>query len=83
MELDSVKGFSIFTPDFSSFDQPGVTVDSSQIFSIAEKNLPEIKSADTKVLSAEKGIAIARGGRSPRLMLNGSYGTGYSESRMP
>ncbi len=81
MDLDSVKEFSIFTPDFSSFNQSLIATDSSQIFSYAEKNLPEIKSADTKVLSAQKGIAIAQGGRSPRLMLNSSFGTGYSESR--
>lgn len=82
MDIDSVKGFSIYVPDFSSFDPSKAILDSMQIFSFAEKNLPEIKSADTKVLSAEKAVAVARGGRSPRLMLNGSYGTGYSESRL-
>ena len=40
-----------------------------------------MKSADAKVYSAERSLAIAQGGRSPRLSLYGSWGTGYSDAR--
>ena len=40
-----------------------------------------MKSADAKVYSAERSLAIAQGGRSPRLSLFGSWGTGYSDAR--
>jgi outer membrane protein len=40
--------------------------------------LPEIKSAEYNVKSAEKSVDVAWGGASPRLSFSASYGTGYS-----
>lgn len=68
-----VQDPAIAIPDKSSMEQ---TAD--QVFAIATKNLPEIKSTETKNQSAEKSLAIARGGRFPRLTLFGSLSTGYS-----
>jgi outer membrane protein len=41
--------------------------------------MPDIKSAEYKVQSAERGLSIAKGQRSPRLYAQGSYGTSYSD----
>ena len=49
-----------------------------QIFGYALLSRPEIKSADLRVKSAEKSLAIARGSISPTLSVGGSWGTGYS-----
>jgi outer membrane protein len=43
--------------------------------------LPRIRSAELQVESAEKGLSIAKGMRSPSLTLNGGYGTSYSDFR--
>lgn len=49
-----------------------------EIFQIARQSLPEIRSAELKVLSAEYGIKAARGNYLPRLSLVGSLNTNYS-----
>ena len=51
---------------------------SSALFETAVENLPEIKAAEYRLKSAEKGLQIARGGYSPQISVNASYGTGYS-----
>lgn len=51
------------------------------VYNEALSKLPQIKSAELRLKSAEKGLAIARGYRSPRLSLNGVYSTGYSSQR--
>lgn len=74
----------------SSFDvtAPMVTIEgqfssrnTDELYVSAEVNLPDVKSANSKVKSAERSLAIAQGGRSPRLSLSGSMGTGYSDAR--
>ncbi|MFT7114142.1 MAG: outer membrane protein [Candidatus Azotimanducaceae bacterium] len=52
-----------------------------EIYGIAVLNQPSIKSANYRVLSSEKALAAAKGGLSPRITLNGSVGTGYSDGR--
>jgi outer membrane protein len=79
LDLDSIKDFTIEKPVIQLPTDNISTINSDQIFAGAEKTLPEIKSADTKYQSSLVGLSIARGGRSPRLSLSGSYGTGYSD----
>ena len=52
-----------------------------QIYEDAKRNLPNIKSVEYKMLAAKKGLDVARGYRSPRISLGGSYATGYSSQR--
>jgi outer membrane protein len=52
-----------------------------EIYGIAVLNQPSIKSANYRVLSSEKALSAAKGGLSPRITLNGSVGTGYSDGR--
>ena len=49
------------------------------IYNTSVAIMPEIKSAEYKVQSAERGLSIAKGQRSPRLYASGSYGTSYSD----
>jgi outer membrane protein len=41
---------------------------------------PEIQSAEIRLLAAQKGLTLARLGRSPKLTMNGSVNTTYSQS---
>jgi len=49
-----------------------------QIFNASVGNQPEVQAAEFREASAEKGVRIALGSRSPMLSLRASYGTGYS-----
>lgn len=49
------------------------------IYRSALQEMPEIKSADLRVQSAEVGLKIAQGGIYPTLSLGGSFSTNYSE----
>jgi outer membrane protein len=52
-----------------------------QIYQVALRQQPGIKSSELRILSAERGLAMARGALSPMLSIRGSYGTGYSGAR--
>jgi outer membrane protein len=51
---------------------------STQIYETALTKQPEIKGAEFRLKSSEKGISIAKGGALPRLSLSASYGSGFS-----
>ena len=51
------------------------------IYTQALAAMPEIKSAESRLKSSDKGLAIARGAMSPRILVNGALGTGYSGLR--
>lgn len=78
LNLPTAEGFSIVKPDLTVANEGLLTSTPAQIFTIAVGNLPEIKSAEYKVKSADKGVDAAWGGISPRLAFSASYGTGYS-----
>ena len=50
------------------------------IYEEALQKLPQIRSAELKMKSADKGLAVARGYRSPRLTLTGGFSTMYSSN---
>lgn len=78
MNLDSVSGFEIQKPELT-IPAENILINSPlQIYEQAAKQLPEIKSAEMKLQSARRGIAVAKGGISPQLTLNATYGSGYS-----
>lgn len=51
-----------------------------QMYRIALGLQPDVKASEFRIASAERGVAIARGARSPSVRLSGSLGTGYSEA---
>ncbi|HUW07100.1 MAG TPA: TolC family protein [Williamwhitmania sp.] len=76
---DSV--IEVSAPNLDSVLIVSVNVQSQDIYPIAEKSMPEIKSAEFRVESAQKSIDIAKGGYYPQLSLNVSYGSSYSDVR--
>lgn len=81
LELDSVGTLRIETPDFSKVGEEDINSNVNQIFQEALLNLPQVKSSEYKLKANEVGLAIARGGMSPRVFVSGSYGSGYSDIR--
>ncbi len=80
LELDTIKNFSIARPEviIPLFDSSQVQV--KPIYASALRTQPEIKSSEYKLISAEKGLAVAKGLLYPRLFVNGSLSTNYSTS---
>lgn len=78
LQLDSVAYIEIEVPALDVPEQSALTLSVEEIFSASLANLPEIKSAEYKMQSAEKSVSIANGGRLPRLSMFGSIGSGYS-----
>lgn len=79
LELETTEGFTVEKPKVEIPDQASVALPPTEIFKISLTSQPEIKSAEYKVQSAEKGLSIAKGGTWPRLSLFGSWGTNYSD----
>jgi outer membrane protein len=78
LNLPTAQGLRIVKPEINVESQPLLAIDAAQVYNTALENLPEMKSANYGVKSADKGLDIAWGGLSPRLIISGSYGTGYS-----
>jgi outer membrane protein len=78
LELPDPSGFRIVKPELEVPNVDLVSVSPMQIYQYAVSNMPDVKSSQYKLISAQKGLRIAKGGISPRLTLSGSYGTGYS-----
>lgn len=78
LNLDTIKNFRISRPEFSIQSETIIWETPSQIYDAALSRQPEIKAAEFRLKSAEKGIAVAKGAMLPRLTFNASYGTGYS-----
>ncbi len=53
-----------------------------QVYRIAVNEQPNVRSAQIRIASAERGVSIAKGARSPSLRMQGSIGTGYSEASL-
>ena len=70
--------FSISKPEVPNPNDLPLNFTAQQIYATALSNQPIIKSAENQVLSAEKGVKIAKSAVSPSLVFSGSLGTGYS-----
>ncbi len=81
LELQNIEGFAVAIPAIT-VESTVIDADPTTIFSVAEKTRPEILSAEYQLKSAEYDLAIAKGGRSPRLSLGASASTGYSDKRL-
>jgi outer membrane protein len=80
LELDSVSNFKILIP---AIEVNPVSIDSDPqtVYETAEKDRPEILSAQYSLDASKNSLSIARGGRSPQLTLGAGAGTAYSSSR--
>ncbi len=81
LHLPIDTAFEILIPELADPDENPLLVDAQEVYSIAEEIMPEVKSAMLSLESAEKGLAIAKGARSPQLYLSANYNSGYSDVR--
>ncbi len=79
LNLDSVTEISLEKPNLQ-IPTDTIFPDISQTFQNAQ-NLPQIKSAEYRVQSAEKRLSITKGMQYPRVSLSASWNTGFSDAR--
>ncbi|ALJ00578.1 TolC family protein [Rufibacter tibetensis] len=70
--------FSIVIPNIPDPDQMVIAFNAEDVYATASDRMPEILRARLRIQSADKSIAIAKGGYQPRLSLVGSINTRYS-----
>ena len=80
IDLPVSKDFTVEKPLLKEVAVPKDVLSPEQIFDYALISRPEIKSADLRVQSAEKSLAIARGRITPTLSFGGTWATGYSSA---
>jgi outer membrane protein len=78
IDLPVSSDFTIDKPLLKPVEKPDRLLTPEQVYNVAVDKRPEIKSADLRVQSAMKSLAIARGILSPSLSFSGTWGTGYS-----
>lgn len=81
LNLPSADGFEIEKPELPDPDQSGIAASPAQIYDVAQQVMPEIKSADVRIKSAQRGLSVANGAYYPRLGLSASIFSGYSSAR--
>jgi outer membrane protein len=81
LELGTPEGFEIIVPEIVVDSNTIITGNVYEIFEVAQGRRPDIKSSEYKLEASEYDLKIARGGRSPRLTMNHSFSTGYSDIR--
>jgi outer membrane protein len=81
LEIRTPVGFEIDVPVIGVDTNSIISGNIDEIFAVAQGNRPDVKSSELKLTSSEYDLKIARGGRSPRLTMNNSFSTGYSDIR--
>jgi outer membrane protein len=82
LEPSEARNFEIVTPDLSNVNTIKMLPTADAAVSNALNSFPEIRASQARLLSAEKGLVVARGMRSPSLDLRYSFGTGYSGANL-
>jgi outer membrane protein len=78
LELKTPGGFEIVVPEINVDPNSVISGNIDEIYQIAEKNRPEIRSSELKLTASEYDLKIAKGGRSPILSLRYSINTRYT-----
>jgi outer membrane protein len=78
LDLDSAGTFSIVKPQLAVPSESLLTLNASQIYSIALGVQPGVKGAQYRLKSYDMQLRVAKGAAYPRLSLFGSLGTFYS-----
>jgi len=81
LDLPIDTAFDVVIPVLADPDEDPLVMNALEVYRIAEQEMPEIKSAVLGLQSAEKGLAIAKGGRSPQLFMSANFNSGYSDIR--
>lgn len=78
LQLDSETEFKIVTPNLAIAENETIEVKPGMVYDKALTGLPEVKSAENRVLSAEHQVKAVKSNYYPSLTLSGSIGSGYS-----
>ena len=81
LDLPIDTTFEVAIPELADPDDNPLIINAMEVYRIAELEMPEIKGAELAKESSEKGLEIAKGGRSPRLFISANYNSGYSDIR--
>ena len=68
----------VVIPEIELSEADLVGLEAQSVYEIAEATMPEVKSADLQIESAERGISVAKGNYYPRLTLSGGINSNYS-----
>lgn len=80
LQLQTPEGFDVVDPGAQVPQGNIVSMAPAQLYDLALNFLPEVKAAEARIQSAEKGVSIARGSYLPRLTAFGSLSSFYSSS---
>ncbi len=78
LDLEATMDFDIEKPNLEITSSPSL-LPPEMIFNKSVNIMPEIKSAELRLKSAGRTLAISQGARSPRIFASGSVGTLYSD----
>lgn len=81
LNLEKPNEFKIAKPKVSLPKEDALALNPEGVYVIAQEKLPEVKSAELKLKSAEYALASSRGAMFPTISLNASLATGYSGLR--
>lgn len=81
LDLPPGLEWAIEIPEVAMPPAGGQEMSPMQVYLSASQIQPEVRAAEIRVRSAEKGLQITRGAQSPMLSIRGSYGSGYSGAR--
>jgi len=81
LELKTPEGFEVVVPPIDVDTNSIIAESIEDIFAIAVGSRPDVKSSELLLTAREYDLKAARGGRSPRISMNHSYTTGYSDVR--
>lgn len=80
MLIPAAQKIDIVIPDIDMTGSDMTLPPVADVYGTALNNMPEIKSAELQVQSAEKGIEVAKSGYTPTLSLNAGFSTNYSNA---
>ncbi|PKQ62475.1 hypothetical protein BZG02_12155 [Labilibaculum filiforme] len=81
LDLKDSKGFDIQTPELPILNATKSMVDPESVFINALTFRPEMKAAQYRLESSEKGLTIAKGQMTPTLSMSGSWNSGYRKNQ--
>lgn len=78
LRLENAEGFEIVSPNLDNFKSVSELITPGALYLTALEIMPEIKSAEYGLYTAEKGTQLARANYYPTLTVGGSIGSGFS-----
>lgn len=79
LQLPASTPMDIEVPEITAPSESWLSLNLEEIFDSA-LSLPNVKSTEAQMESAEYGVSIARAGRLPSLTFSGGFGTAYSSA---